>query len=130
MAILDHIEFAVSDAAISCKFYEAALQPLGIGLVISVDASRTGKGARHGLGANGYPTLWIHDGAQPSRGLHVAFSVATRALVDAFWNAALASGGVDNGAPGIRARYHDHYYAAYVLDPDGVNVEVVCQAQP
>lgn len=130
MPLLDHIEFAVSDSTASLKFYEAALKPLGIHLAVSVDGAKSGHGARYGLGANGYPTLWIHDGAPPSRGVHVAFSVATRSLVDAFWKAALASGGADNGAPGIRARYHEHYYAAYALDPDGTNVEVVCQTPP
>ncbi|WP_295521376.1 VOC family protein [uncultured Stenotrophomonas sp.] len=125
MSLLDHIEFAVRDAAVSRAFYACALAPLGIVHVLQVRTA-TG-GARHGFGAEGYPCLWFHDKDVPGEGTHIAFAAATRAQVDAFHQAALAAGGVDNGAPGIRERYHPGYYAAYVLDPDGVNVEVVCQ---
>ncbi|WP_058833585.1 VOC family protein [Luteimonas abyssi] len=128
MTVIDHIEFAVHDATRSHAFYQAALAPLDIACVITVgpDRSRTG-GTRHGFGRDGYPSLWFHDGAPPVAPAHLAFAATRRAQVDAFHRAALAAGGRDNGPPGIRPHYHADYYAAYVLDPDGVNVEVVCQ---
>jgi catechol 2,3-dioxygenase-like lactoylglutathione lyase family enzyme len=128
MTILDHIEFAVSDAEASRRFYEHALAPLDFVRVITVgpDRARTG-GTRHGFGKDGYPSLWIHDNEAPGTGMHIAFAAEGRSIVDAFYQAALNAGGTDNGPPGVRTRYHAHYYAAYVLDPDGVNVEVVCQ---
>lgn len=130
MTILDHIEFTVSDAGASRRFYEAALAPLGIAHVITIGPERTRTGGtRHGFGSGGYPRLWIHDNDVPGKGTHIAFATQTRAVVDAFYAAAIASGGVDNGPPGVRLHYHADYYAAYVLDPDGVNVEVVCQHQ-
>jgi len=130
MTILDHIEFAVSDAETSRRFYEAALAPLEILLVITIGPERTRTGgSRHGFGKEGYPCLWIHDHETPGTGTHIAFATDSRAAVDAFHREAVAAGGVDNGPPGIRLQYHPHYYAAYVLDPDGVNVEVVCQRQ-
>lgn len=127
MTILDHIEFAVSDSSISLEFYKAALQPLGVAVVISLGPHHTTSASRFGLGADGYPRLWIHDGKKSDASIHVAFSAENRSQVDAFWEAAVNAGGVDNGPPGVRTRYHDHYYAAYVLDPDGNNIEVVCQ---
>jgi catechol 2,3-dioxygenase-like lactoylglutathione lyase family enzyme len=126
--ILDHIEFAVRDADASRHFYEHALAPLGIVRVITVTPERTLKGrARYGFGVDGYPSLWIHDNESPNGCTHLAFAAQNRAAVDAFYRAAVSAGGIDNGAPGIRSHYHALYYAAYVLDPDGVNVEVVCQ---
>jgi len=131
MTLLDHVEFAVRDAEVSRRFYEQALAPLGMTRIITVGPERTRSGGtRHGFGRDGYPRLWVHDNEQAGAGTHVAFAAAERSVVDAFHEAALGAGGVDNGAPGVRAHYHDHYYAAYVLDPDGVNVEVVCQAMP
>ncbi|QMV61958.1 VOC family protein [Pseudomonas berkeleyensis] len=128
MSILDHVEFAVRDAAASCRFYELALAPLGFKIIITVPPERTRTGGtRYGLGVGGYPCLWLHDEEEPGKGSHIAFAVEERALVDAFHREALRTGGRDNGVPGIRHRYHDHYYAAYVFDPDGINVEVVCQ---
>jgi catechol 2,3-dioxygenase-like lactoylglutathione lyase family enzyme len=128
MTIVDHIEFAVRDAEASRRFYELALAPLDIVRIITVGQERTRTGGtRHGFGKDGYPTLWVHDNESPGAGTHIAFAAQSRTLVDAFHKAALEAGGVDNGPPGIRMRYHAHYYAAYVLDPDGVNVEVVCQ---
>ncbi|WP_431258699.1 VOC family protein [Roseateles chitinivorans] len=128
MTTLDHIEFAVSDSSASLAFYKAALKPLGMDVVVSLGPSKTRAGSRHGLGADGYPRVWIHDGKEGGAGLHLALSASKRSQVDAFWKSAVAAGGVDNGPPGVRERYHDHYYAAYVLDPDGNNIEVVCQA--
>lgn len=127
MTTLDHIEFAVSDSKASLDFYKAALMPLGMVVVVSLGPSEARASFRYGLGVNGYPRLWIHDGKVGGAGMHVAFSAAQRSQVDAFWKAAVTAGGVDNGPPGVRTRYHDHYYAAYVLDPDGNNIEVVCQ---
>ncbi|CAM3737219.1 VOC family protein [Bordetella tumulicola] len=128
MTILDHIEFSVRDAEASRRFYEQALAPLDIARVITVGPERTRSGGtRHGFGKDGYPSLWIHDNEAPGAGTHIAFATNERAVVDAFHRAALQAGGADNGPPGIRSRYHAHYYAAYVLDPDGTNVEVVCQ---
>ncbi|ACO79401.1 Glyoxalase/Bleomycin resistance protein [Azotobacter vinelandii CA] len=128
MSILDHVEFVVRDAEVSRRFYEQALAPLGFSRIISVGSDRTRSGGtRHGFGKEGYPRLWIHDNELPGTGTHIAFAVEDRSLVDAFHQAALNAGGSDNGEPGVRARYHEHYYAAYVLDPDGINVEVVCQ---
>lgn len=128
MSLLDHIEFAVQDAEVSRRFYEHALAPLGIARVITVGPDRTRHGGtRHGFGRDGYPCLWVHDNQTPAAGTHIAFATQDRDVVDAFYQAALDAGGIDNGPPGIRERYHANYYAAYVLDPDGVNVEVVCQ---
>jgi len=127
--LFDHIEFRVADADRSLRFYEAALRCLGVEPVISIPADRTASGGRrHGLGRDGYPRLWFHDGEAPVAPVHIAFAVENRALVDAFHAAAIAAGGTDNGPPGVRTRYHDAYYAAYVLDPDGSNIEVVCQS--
>ncbi|WP_210324219.1 VOC family protein [Azorhizobium oxalatiphilum] len=126
--MINHIEFPVGDAEWSRQFYDAVLAPLGLSLVISIDPSRTAHGgARHGFGKNGYPSLWIHQENGAKLPIHIAFTADDRATVDAFHAAALASGGTDNGAPGIRERYHENYYAAYVLDPDGNNIEAVCQ---
>lgn len=131
MTILDHIEVAVRDAEASRRFYEHALAPLNIVRVITVGPERTRTGGtRHGFGRDGYPILWVHDMDAPGAGTHIAFATLTRAVVDAFYQAALKAGGIDNGPPAVRHRYHPHYYAAYVLDPDGINVEVVCQQPP
>lgn len=126
--IINHVEFPVAEAESACRFYEAALAPLGLTLVISIDPASTALGgARHGFGKNGYPSLWIHERNGVKTPLHLAFTADDRATVDAFHAAALANGGTDNGAPGIRKRYHANYYAAYVLDRDGNNIEAVCQ---
>tara|TARA_R100000365_G_C2745964_1_gene75032 strand:- start:2011 stop:2421 length:411 start_codon:yes stop_codon:yes gene_type:complete len=126
--IIDHIELPVTDAEKSRRFYEAVLAPLGLSLVISIDPARTSHGAaRHGFGKNGYPSLWVHEESGSKLPVHVAFATEDWEAVRAFHVAALANGGTDNGGPGIRERYHANYYAAYVLDPDGNNIEAVCQ---
>jgi catechol 2,3-dioxygenase-like lactoylglutathione lyase family enzyme len=125
--MLDHIGLAVSDMNRSRAFYAAALKPLGIGLVMEVTAEETGAEAHAGFGA-GNPCFWIGTGAKAKGGTHVAFTAPTRAAVDAFHRAALEAGGRDNGAPGLRPHYHPNYYGAFVLDPDGNNVEAVCHA--
>ena len=130
MSVINHIELPVGDAEESRRFYEAALGPLGLSLVISIDPARTAdRGARHGFGRDGYPSLWFHEEAGSRLPIHVAFTAGDRRAVDAFHEKALAHGGSDNGAPGVRERYHPNYYAAYVLDPDGNNIEAVCQAE-
>lgn len=126
--ILDHIEIAVADADRSRRFFEEALRPLGMVLVIRVGPERTRTGGtRYGFGRDGYPSIWFHDGEAVTGGMHLAFAAASRAVVDAFHGAAIAAGGRDNGAPGIREHYHADYYAAFVIDPDGNNIEAVCQ---
>jgi catechol 2,3-dioxygenase-like lactoylglutathione lyase family enzyme len=130
MDIINHIELPVADAEQSREFYEAALAPLGLSLVISIDPTRTSHGgARYGFGRNGYPSLWVHQESGRELPIHVAFTAHERTTVDAFYAAALSHGGTDNGGPGIRERYHANYYAAYVLDPDGNNIEAVCQIE-
>jgi len=127
-AILDHIEFAVADAEQSRRFYEAALHPFGMTVILRVGPERTRTGGtRYGVGRDGYPRIWFHDGEAPGSPMHLALATTNRRVVDAFHAAALAAGGTDNGAPGIREHYHPNYYAAFVLDPDGNNVEAVCQ---
>jgi catechol 2,3-dioxygenase-like lactoylglutathione lyase family enzyme len=126
--MLDHVGFAVSDIEASRAFYDAALAPLGLAVIMTVTPEETGKGSAHGYGAEGNPFFWIGDNERVGEGTHVAFAASTRALVDAFYAAAMASGGRDNGPPGIRSHYHPNYYAAFVLDPDGINVEAVCHS--
>ena len=124
--MLDHVGFAVADAERSRVFYEAALAPLGIGLIMSVSPEQTESGGTaHGFGADGKPYFWFGDNERVGEGTHVAFAAKSRAEVDAFYKAALAAGGRDNGAPGLRPQYHPNYYGAFVLDPDGLNIEAV-----
>src|SRR5215207_3574082 len=119
--MLDHIGLNVSDYDRSREFYERALAPLGFSLLMEPMPSIGG------FGRDGKPWFWINDQRQPtSENVHVAFTVPDRATVDAFHAAALEAGGTDNGAPGLREIYHPDYYGAYVLDPDGNNVEAVC----
>ena len=126
--MLDHIGFSVSDLKRSKAFYEKALAPLGIGKILELSADQTGGSGHAGFGEDGKPYFWIGDAAgSVLRGtLHVAFVAANRAAVDAFYQAALSAGGSDNGAPGLRPHYHANYYGAFVIDPDGHNVEAVC----
>lgn len=130
MSVIDHLEIAVNSADASLSFYEQALAPLGFKLVITQEPSKTRtRGFRYGIGPNGYPRLWLHDNEKMGAPLHIAFSTHKRSIVDLFWKQALLAGGKDNGAPGIRSHYHSHYYAAYVFDPDGNNLEVICQQE-
>ena len=128
--MLDHVGFAVSDLAASRRFYEAALAPLGISVIMEVtpDQTESGGGAI-GFGVETDPFFWIGDNEQTGEGTHVAFRAVTRAEVDAFHTAALGAGGRDNGRPGLRPHYGPTYYAAFVHDPDGINVEAVCHGE-
>lgn len=123
--MLDHIGIPVSDYAKAKAFYERALAPLGIGLLAEVTPEQTGDGFAAGFGSQGKPYFWIGSSAQLGR-THVAFVASDRASVDAYYRSALAAGGRDNGAPGLRPHYHADYYGAFVLDPDGHNIEAVC----
>lgn len=125
--MIDHIGLAVSNLSASRAFYEKALAPLGIAVIMEVTEEMTGgHGAHLGLGRDDDPVFWIGSGRPASRGVHVAFAAGDHATVDAFHAAALAAGGQDNGAPGLRPEYHPGYYGAFVLDPDGNNIEAVC----
>jgi catechol 2,3-dioxygenase-like lactoylglutathione lyase family enzyme len=124
--MLDHIGFGVSDITRSKAFYTNALAPLGYGIVMEVTPQQSGGYTGVGFGANRKPSFWIGSGEHLQGRLHVAFVANDRAAVDAFYQAAIAAGGHDNGAPGLRPHYHPNYYGAFVLDPDGHNVEAVC----
>jgi catechol 2,3-dioxygenase-like lactoylglutathione lyase family enzyme len=121
--MFDHVGLNVRDYAASRAFYELALAPLGYGIVMAFDEWKAA-----GFGADGRPQLWISEREPFGTGTHVAFTCADRATVDAFHEAALAAGGLDNGAPGVREEYHPTYYGAFVHDLDGNNVEAVCHA--
>jgi catechol 2,3-dioxygenase-like lactoylglutathione lyase family enzyme len=125
--MIDHIGFPVSDYGRAKAFYEKALAPLGYVLVMEVQQSEHAAKAA-GFGVGGKPDLWIGGEGGLSKAVHIAITAKDRASVDAFYQAALAAGGRDNGAPGLRPHYHANYYGAFVLDPDGHNIEAVCHA--
>jgi catechol 2,3-dioxygenase-like lactoylglutathione lyase family enzyme len=125
--MIDHIGFPVADYARSKAFYLKALAPLGYALVMEVQQDANDSPAA-GFGANGKPDFWIGGEGGLNRPVHIAVAARDRPSVDAFYRAALAAGGKDNGAPGLRPHYHPNYYGAFVLDPDGHNVEAVCHA--
>lgn len=126
--MIDHLGFPVSDFAASKAFYEKALAPLGYTLVMEVTEEMTGGHGAHAGFGDGKPDFWIGTGKPPVTAVHVAFRAGTRGVVDAFHAAAMAAGGRDNGQPGLRPEYHESYYGAFVLDPDGNNIEAVCHA--
>jgi catechol 2,3-dioxygenase-like lactoylglutathione lyase family enzyme len=117
--MIDHIGISVRDLDRSIAFYTKALAPLGYELVMKWESFA-------GFGVAGKPDFWIDGREAPKQINHIAFRASGRALVRAFHDAALAAGGKDNGAPGVRPHYHEHYYGAFVLDPDGHNIEAVC----
>ena len=123
--MIDHVGFSVSDYASAKTFYEKALTPLGYKLVMEVTAQETGQPAA-GFGRDGKPDLWIGGEGKLERPVHVAVVADDRPSVDAFYRAAMSAGGRDNGPPGLRPHYHPSYYAAFVLDPEGHNIEAVC----
>jgi catechol 2,3-dioxygenase-like lactoylglutathione lyase family enzyme len=120
--MIDHLTLKISDFEKAKAFYSAALRPLGYSVVMEFDKSA-------GLGAK-KPDLWLAQDPDNVRPTHVAIAARDRAAVDAFHEAAIAAGGKDNGKPGVRADYHPTYYAAFVLDADGHNLEAVCHAPP
>jgi catechol 2,3-dioxygenase-like lactoylglutathione lyase family enzyme len=124
--MIDHTGVVVSEFEKSKKFYSAALAPIGLVLVSEFPASLTGDTDIAGFGAPPNAEFWIVQGIPNNPVVHIAFRVSNRTLVDTFYMAAMAAGGRDNGSPGIRPQYHSNYYGAYVLDPDGHNIEAVC----
>lgn len=129
--MIDHIGFDCSDYRGSRAFYERALAPLGLSVVMEITKRQSGGYEGCGFGQDGKPAFWIGSnvgpGSQPvPHSLHAAFRAPDRVAVRAFHDAALAAGGRDNGAPGLRPHYHPNYYAAFVFDPDGHNIEAVC----
>jgi catechol 2,3-dioxygenase-like lactoylglutathione lyase family enzyme len=123
--MLDHIGFSVANFERSKAFYAKVLAPLGYGLVMEVTKAETG-GTYEGAGfGDKKPYFWIGSGGALKGRLHVAFVAKDRKAVDEFYHVALAAGAKDNGAPGLRPHYHPNYYGAFVLDPDGHNIEAV-----
>lgn len=117
--MFDHLGFGVTDYAASKAFFLEALEPLGVAIVMEGEHALA-------IGSKGKPSLWLFQTSDKPLPMHIAFTAETRQQVDEFYRAALAAGGKDNGAPGIRAHYHPNYYGAFVIGPDGHNVEVVC----
>lgn len=119
--MLDHVTIAVTDFERSRRFYDAALAPLGI-VRLYADGEQA---AGYGRGRKAF--FWIAQQPRPPSVAHIAFAAADPSNVIAFHQAALDNGGRDNGPPGPRPAYHDRYFAAFVLDPDGNNIEAVIQ---
>ena len=117
--IIDHIGFGVSDVERSKGFYIKCLEPLGIKLLKK-------EGSNIGFGRDEEATFWFGPNIDPSRKIHIAFAAENRSQVDLFYQAAIEAGGKDNGPPCIRKHDHQNYYAAFVYDPDGHNIEAVC----
>ena len=125
--MLDHIVINVSDLECSKTFYIATLAPLNYVLIKEFEeAVSFGATAGHGISKDPGGDLWIAKGVPQSPRIHFAFSAVSRSAVEKFYDCALVAGGKDNGPPGIRAHYHKNYYAAFILDPDGYNIEAVC----
>ena len=128
--MIDHLSVVVSDYEKSKAFYLQALAPTGHSRLVELPAAAGGQGPSAGFCHADGSDFWIGQGQAVRPPIHVAFRVSSRAAVDAFHAAAIAAGGTDNGAPGLRPRYHANYYGAYVLDPDGHNIEAVCHDAP
>ena len=126
--MIDHTGLDISDPVRSRRFYEVALAPLGYKVLMELPLSITGGALVLGMGVPPKPDLWIHQGSPQKPPLHIALRADSRAVVDAFYRAALSAGGKDNGPPGLRPHYHEHYYGAFVLDPDGHIIEACCHA--
>lgn len=124
--MLDHTGVAVSDYEKSKAFYGRALGAIGYQLLMELPTEVTGGVHVAGFGEPPKPDFWITGGTPNKPPIHIAFRVTTRAAVRAFYEAAIAAGGRDNGPPGPRPHYHPCYYGAFVLDPDGHNIEAVC----
>ena len=117
--MFDHVGFGVTNFAESKAFYLSSLAPLGVSVAME---------GPHGigLGRNGKPSMWLYETKDVPASLHIAIAADSRAEVDAFHKAALAAGGEDNGAPGLRPHYHPNYYGAFIVGPDEHNIEAVC----
>ena len=127
--MIDHMGITVSDIENSKAFYSKTLGALGYVLCKnSPNAISFGVCEGHGKSADPGGDFWLSEGTPMTPRIHFAFNAALRADVDAFFAAGLAADGIDNGAPKLRAHYHPHYYAAFLLDPDGYNIEAVCHA--
>jgi len=124
--MLDHVSLSVTDLARAKAFYSIALAPLGLEVVGEVSAEQSGSVAFAGFGIGRKGQLWLAEKGQQTPATHICFRAASCSDVRAFHDAALAAGGSDNGAPGIREIYHPAYYAAFVTDPEGHNIEAVC----
>jgi catechol 2,3-dioxygenase-like lactoylglutathione lyase family enzyme len=124
--MIDHIGIGVSNLQLSKAFYVAAFAPINYQLLMEFPAAVTGTVDVAGFGEAPKPDFWISETSGPISPVHVAIAVASREKVDAFYSAALDAGGRDNGAPGLRPHYHANYYGAFILDPDGHNIEAVC----
>jgi catechol 2,3-dioxygenase-like lactoylglutathione lyase family enzyme len=123
--VIHHIDLAVSNLERSCEFYVRALSPLNLKLV---ERHKHPDGSEVvGFGTPPDPVFWIRSGRPLVARLHVAFLANSRFSVDSFYREALGAGGVSNGEPGLRSRYAENYYAAFILDPDGNNIEAVCR---
>ena len=127
--MIDHTGLSVNDFATSRAFFAQALAPLGYKVMMEFPPEQAGGNPVAGFG-DSHPDLWILGGKPTAPPVHIAFRARNRATVDAFYKAPLAAGGRDNGPPGIRAHYHPDYYGAFVLDPDGNNIEAVCHEPP
>lgn len=125
--MIDHITFGVADFARSTTFYDSVFAPLGVKRLFDVPSEHTGGVKVTGYG-NDRPWFWLAEENTTTGLLHIAFQATNHAEVDAFYAAAIKAGGTDNGAPGLRPHYHTDYYGAFVLDPDGHNIEAVCHA--
>lgn len=121
--MIDHLSIHVSDIEKARAFYDAALAPLGAQRVMNVDIEERVHAS--GYGTDCKPVFWIGEG-QPTPQGHVAFRAVDHAAVNAFYESALAAGATDDGPPGLRPQYHEHYYAAFVIDHDGNHLEAVC----
>ncbi|SFZ81841.1 Catechol 2,3-dioxygenase [Devosia enhydra] len=125
--MIDHTGIHVTDYAKAKTFYDAIFGAMGGGMLMEVPEQYTGGWKVVGYGRE-QPVFWLSEAKDAGPGRHTAFAARNRAEVDAFYAAAMAAGGKDNGGPGIRADYHPNYYAAFVIDPDGNNIEAVCHA--
>ncbi len=127
--MIDHTGLKVSNPQKSRAFYDKALAPLGYEPMMEIPTEYTGGTVVVGYGVPPKPDFWVAEGTPNQPRIHIAFRADSRKQVDEFYKAALAAGGKDNGPPGPRPHYHKDYYGAFVLDPDGHNVEACCHHQ-